>query len=180
MASRQRKPESKRTFRAKPIVAARLMLVDSDANRLSLTRQWIECEGGPEAEVAAGGDEALDILGAAAQQFDLVAVWPALADDASVDFFGVLRRCSSPVRLVAVTALTPAEVGRPGRLAGAAAVDGSGQPFGLIATLETVLAGSESVAAIVTRKRAPSSMTVEWANAIYGTPPGGRFHATLD
>ncbi len=180
MTSRQKVPDSKRTFRAKPIASARLLLVDSDAGRLLLTRQWIEWEGGPDAEVAAGGDEALDILGAAAQRFDLVAVWPTLDDDRDVDFFGVLRRCCSPVRLVAVTALTPAEVGRAGRLAGAAAVDDSGQPHGLVAALETVFDGSETVAAIIMRKRAPASMTAEWANAIYGAPPGGRFHAALD
>ena len=96
------------------------MLVDSDADRVHLTRQWIEWEGGPDAEVAAGGDEALDILGATAQRFDLVAVWPPLADCGDVDFFGVLRRCRSPVRLVAVTALTPAEArsGGPARGSG--------------------------------------------------------------
>ena len=180
MTSRQKLPDSKRSLRAKPISAARLMLVDSDADRVHLTRQWIEWEGGPDAEVAAGGDEALDILGATAQRFDLVAVWPPLADCGDVDFFGVLRRCRSPVRLVAVTALTPAELGQAGRLAGAAGVDDSGRPHGLLAALETIAAGHDTVAEIVARRRAPITLSALWAHAIYGTAPGGRFHAALD
>jgi hypothetical protein len=180
MTSRQKHPDSKRSLRARPIASARLMLVDSDPDRVLLTRQWIGWEGGPDAEVAAGGDEALDLLGASAQRYDIVAAWPTLADDANVDFFGVLRRCRSPVRLLAVTALTPGELGRPGRLAGVATVDDSGQPAGLLRALEATLAGGDTVEAIVTRKRAPASLSSEWANAIYGAPPGGRFHAALD
>ena len=63
-------------------------------------------------DVARDADEALDILGARSQRFDAVAVWPWLADDATVDMIGILRRCNSPVRIVAITSLTPAELGR--------------------------------------------------------------------
>ena len=173
-------PDSKRIQRAAVLAGSRLMLVDSDADRLSLTRQWIAWEGGPDAEVAASGDEALDILGARSQRFDAVAVWPWLADDAIVDLFGILRRCNSPVRLVAVTALTPAELGRPGRLAGVAAVEDSGRPQGLIDTLERAVASDATVAAIVARRTAPRGMAEAWARAVYGTAPGQRFLAALD
>ena len=166
--------------RAAALSDARLMLVDSDPDRLSFTRRWIEWEGGPDAEVAALGDEALDILGAKSQRFDVVAVWPWLADDATVDMFGVLRRCNSPLRLIAVTGLTPAELGRSGRLAGVAAVEDSGEPHRLIAVLEAVRAGADTVATIIARRRAPTSLSDLWARAVYGTAPGQRFHSSLD
>ena len=180
MTSHRTPPDSKRIQRAAALAGSRLMLVDSDADRLSLTRQWIAWEGGPDAEVAASGDEALDVLGARSQRFDAVAVWPWLADDAIVDFYGILRRCSSPVHLVAVTALTPAELGRPGRLAGVAAVEDTGRPQKLIETLARVVASDETVAAIVARRMAPRRLSETWARAIYGTAPGQRFHSDLD
>ena len=123
---------------------------------------------------------ALDILGAASQQFDAVAVWPPLADEATTDLVGVLRRCNSPVRMIAVTASTPAEVSRAGRLAGVAAVEDTGRPAELIATLETVVASPQTVGAIVAARRVPSTISSAWALAIYGAPPGSRLHAALD
>ena len=71
---------------------ARLLLVGSDAKRLAADRAAIEDAGLPEPETAITGDEALDILGAHAQQFDLVIIRPQLADDPDVDFAGILRR----------------------------------------------------------------------------------------
>ena len=171
---------SNRLLRAEPLADARLLLVDSQVDRLRLHRGWIEREGGPEAETATLGDEALDILGANAQQFDIVALWPPLADDAAVDFIGVLRRCKSPVRLMVVTAFSPTEVARPGCYAGCAFVDDSGTPNGLLAALETVLAGDDSVAEIVANRRVPLPLKRGWAEVIYGTRPGSRFHAALD
>lgn len=180
MAAPPKPKSSNRLLRAEPLAGTRLLLVDSDAERLAFNRAWIENGGGPEAETAALGDEALDILGATAQQFDAVAVWPPLADDATVDCIGVLRRCSSPVRVLIVTAFTPTEVARPGRFAGAALIDDSGTPNGLVAALEAALAGDDSVAAIVASRRVPLSMRRGWAEVIYGTRPGSRFHAPLD
>ena len=180
MTGRRNHRESKRIQRAAGLADARLMLVDSDADRLSLTRQWIEWEGGPDAEVAALGDEALDILGARAQRFDVVAVWPWLADDATVDLLGVLRRCNSPVRVIAVTGLTPAELGRPGRLAGIAGVEDTGQPQKLIDMLTRVRAEHDTIAAIVASRTSPRGLSERWSRAIYGTSPGQRFHAHLD
>ena len=180
MTSRRNTHESTRTLRAAILAGRRIMLVDSDASRVTLTRQWIEWEGGPEAEVAGSGDEALDVLGAKAQRFDVVAVWPWLTDDATVDLFGVLRRCASPVRLVAVTSLSPAELGRAGRLAGAAAVEATGEPRRLLATLHNVLAGQDTVGGLIHRRCVPATLSAEWAEAIYGTSPGHSFHAALD
>jgi hypothetical protein len=180
MTARNKLPDSRYGQRAAALAGARLMLVDSDSTRLGFNRQRIEREGGPDVEIATIGDEALDILGAKAQRFDVVTVWPWLADDETVDMFGVLRRCQSPVRLVAVTDATPAELGRVRRLAGAAAVEDSGQPLALFSTLSTVLAGDDTVEAIVIRRRVPASLTAEWARAIYGAAPGQRFGAALD
>lgn len=180
MAAPPKFTPSTRLLRAEPLAGARLLLVDSDIERLALHRSWIENEGGPDAEAAALGDEALDILGAKAQQIDVVAVWTPLADDATVDLFGVLRRCNSPVRVMVATSFTPADFARPGRLAGTTLVDDSGTPNDLIASLETVLAGDGSVASIVASRRVPRSLAADWAEAIYGTRPGSHFHAPLD
>ncbi len=180
MTSRSPKSDSDRRRKAEALGTARLLLVDSNSARMSLTRQWIERQGGPDAEIAGAGDEALDLLGAAAQRYDLVVVWPTLADEQDVDFFGVLRRCRSPVRLVAATPLTPPQMPRPGRLAGTAAVESAGPSAELTATLVSVLKSFETVERIVTQKRAPSTMSKTWAQAIYGTAPGQRFHAELD
>jgi hypothetical protein len=180
MVARKTPHDSRFNQRAAALAGARLLLVDSDAARLGLSRQWIAWEGGPDVEIAAFGDEALDILGARSQRFDIVTVWPWLADDATVDMLGILRRCRSPVRLIAVTAATPAELGRPGRLAGVAAVVDTGQPLRLLSTLQTVLADDATVEAIVVRRRVPATLSAAWARAVYGTAPGQRIHAALD
>ena len=159
---------------------ARLLLVDGDVQRRFLNRQWLEIAGAPEPEVADSGDEALDILGAAAQQFDAVLVWLPLRDAAAVDFAGVLRRCRSPVRLVGVTQAHIDDVSAKGRLAGITALDDSGTPRGLVQCVRAVLASGLSVEEIVRDRRVPRLIGRAWSEAIYGTAPGGQFYADLD
>ncbi len=180
MASRSTHTSHTHRLRGVEFARARLLLVDSDASRLEIHRQWIAWMGVPEPEWASNGDEALDLLGAAAQRFDVVAIWPPLVDDSVVDFAGILRRCNSPLRLMAATSLTPAEMARPGRLAGVGLVEDSGTPHGFIAGLETMLASSNTISDIVHSKRTPATLSVAWALAIYGNLPGQRFHADLD
>ena len=79
-----------------------------------------------------------------------------------------------------VTAFSLTEVARPGRYAGCAYVDDSGTPNGLLAALETVFVGTDTVAEIVTSRRVPLPLKRGWAEVIYGTRPGSRFHAALD
>lgn len=162
------------------LASARLLLVGSDAVRLAADRAAIEDAGGMEPEVAESGDAALDILGAHAQQFDLVIVRPKLTDDPAVDFPGILRRCKSPVRMMAVTPVTPANFPQPGRLAGMVAVSDCGTDRGFVRTIRSVLAANNTVAGIVATKEVPPTLDANWAYAIYGTPPGKRFHADLD
>ena len=164
----------------KALDGARLMLVDGQADRAAFTRQWIERRGGPDAEIAADADEALDLLGAAAQAYDLVVAWPSLESDDTIDLPKVLRQCRSPVRLVVATTLSPAEMPRPGRLAGAAAIEDSGRVASLAVTLADVLRSPVTVGRIVDDRRAPATMPEAWTQAIYGTFPGQRFHAELD
>ena len=159
---------------------ARLLLVGSDAKRLAADRAAIEDAGLPEPETAITGDEALDILGAHAQQFDLVIIRPQLADDPDVDFAGILRRCKSPVRLMAVTPAQPPRFPQPGRLAGVAAIADCGTDDGFVRTLRSVLAASSTVAGIVTTKQVPPILDATWAHAIYGAPPGSHVYADLD
>lgn len=159
---------------------ARLLLVGSDAKRLAADRAAIENAGLPEPETAITGDDALDILGAHAQQFDLVIVRPKLADALNVDFPGILRRCKSPVRLMAVTPVQPPNFPQPGRLAGVAAVADCGTDRGFVRAIRSVLAASSTVAGIVTTKQVPPTLAATWAHAIYGAPPGSHVYADLD
>ncbi len=159
---------------------ARILLVDANLSRRALHRQWLEIAGAPEPDTADSGNDALDVLGARAQQFDLVAIWPPLADADTVDICGVLRRCRSPVRLMAVTSATPLSLGKAGMLAGVAAVDDSATPRGFINVVRTLLASDATIAAIVATKSVPGMLGCIWAEAIYGATPGSRFYSDLD
>ena len=158
----------------------RVLLVDSDGPRARANRSWLETRVGAQLECANSGDEALDVLGAAAQQLDGVVFWPWLADDARVDFPGVLRRCKSPLKLMAVTSLSPTALGRAGRLAGVSVVDDDATQTSLVRGLETLLTAGDRISDIVATRRVPLALTRAWAEAIYGAGPGRPFHAPLD
>jgi len=159
---------------------ARILYVDADPVRAKKLREAIEISGFPEAEHTATGDEALDLLGARKQQFDVVAAWMPLKDADSCDLAGVLRRCQSPVRLIALTTLTPRTFPLAGRLAGVAGVDGHHGERTVIACLRSVLASSHTVADIVRSQQVPHTLSEAWAVRIYGHLPGARFQAKLD
>jgi len=159
--------------------SARILYVDSDGPRALRTREAFEIAGFPEAEHALNGDEALDILGAAAQQFDIVAARMPLKDG-DADLPGVLRRCASPVRLVALTTLTPRTFPLAGRLAGVAGVDGHHGERGIVTCMRAVLASPYTVAEIVRSHRIPVTLSEAWAMRIYGHQPGAHFQAKLD
>jgi CheY-like chemotaxis protein len=163
-----------------PLRRARVLLVAPDARGLALYRYHLEQATGREADIAATGDEALDALAAAAQQIDLVALWLPLPDWASVDVVGTLRRNASPVRVIAVSAGRPRDIASVARLAGIAAVDAGGSAQGFVDLGRRVLADKVSVADIVASHRVPRHMPDRWAEAVYGTRPGSRFHADLD
>jgi hypothetical protein len=163
-----------------PAARARILYVDGDRQRARRLREAIEGAGFGEPEIASTGDEALDILGAHAQRFDIVAAWMPLADAAAVDLPGVLRRCNSPVRLVALTTLTPRTFPLAGRLAGVAGVDGARGERGVVDCLRAVLARGLTVAEIVASRRVPDTLPEAWAVRIYGHQPGALFDAKLD
>ncbi|MFM9941526.1 MAG: hypothetical protein ACKVP7_18740 [Hyphomicrobiaceae bacterium] len=159
---------------------ARILYVDGDVVRAKKLRQALEIAGFPEAEHAATGDEALDVLGARAQQFDVVIAWMPLKDAEHVDLPGVLRRCQSPVRLIALTTLTPRSFPLAGRMAGVAGVDGHQGERTIINCVRAVLASPHTVAEIVASHRVPTTLSEPWAMRIYGHQPGARFQAKLD
>ena len=162
-----------------PDRTARILYVDSDVPRAMRTREAFEIAGFPEAEHALNGDEALDVLGAAAQQFDIIVARMPLKDG-DADLPGVLRRCESPVRLVALTTLTPRTFPLAGRLAGVAGVDGHQGERGIVNCMRSVLASPHTVSEIVRSHRVPDTLGEAWAMRIYGHQPGARFQAKLD
>ncbi len=163
-----------------PARPARILYVDADAARAKKVREAIEIAGFGEPEFATSGDEALDVLGARAQQFDVVAAWMPLPDAASIDLPGILRRCNSPVRLVVLTTLTPRTFPMAGRLAGAAGVDGARGERGIVQCLRAVLASPHTIAHVVASHQVPDTLSETWAARIYGHQPGAYFSAKLD
>ncbi len=162
------------------VETARILYVDGDAARAKKIRAAIEIAGFPEAEHASTGDEALDVLGARAQQFDVVVAWMPLPDAEHVDLPGVLRRCKSPVRLIALTTLTPRTFPLAGRMAGVAGVAGHQGERIIVNCIRDVLASDHTVAEIVGSHRVPTTLNEPWAMRIYGHHPGARFQAKLD
>lgn len=163
-----------------PGAANRILLADASAVRRAAYRRAIEDAGFGEPECADSGDEALDLLGARAQQFDVVAAWMPLPDDADVDLAGVLRRCNSPVRLLVMTNLGPRDYPRAGRLAGCAGVESKGSEREFIRLVRAIAGTACSVADIVSGRQAPATLADDWSARIYGVPPGARFHGRLD
>jgi CheY-like chemotaxis protein len=159
---------------------ARILVVDANKARAADLRRLLEKEGFGEPLLAHTGDEALDVLGAHAQRFDLVLAWGPLADDAKLDFFGILRRLASPVRLVCVTPLAREKYPKPGRLAGVTCVIQQNDLTGLPAQIDILLRHGSSVAQIVTSKHVPRLLADTWAMAIYGAKPGSTFTGPLD
>lgn len=178
---RNRSPRA-RTSRADDpdALRTRILIVDADDTRAQSYRQAIEVAGFPEPERATSGDDALDVLGAAAQCFDIVAAWGPLADHATVDVSGVLRCCRSPVRLIVVTDLSPRDYPDPRRLAGVCAVEGRSGERGVIQCLRQVQRDGTPVADIVDNLIVPSTLDQVWAMAVYGALPGSRITAPLD
>ncbi len=159
----------------------RVLLVDADTRRRASYREAVEIAGFSEPETAATADEALDILGAQAQRFDVVAAWMPLPDDADVDLAGVLRRCQSPVRLLVMTTKGPSNYPRAGRLAGASGIAGNGGEREFIQLVRALVATpGTSVAEITADHRVPPTLSDAWATRIYGVPPGARFLGKLD
>ena len=173
-------PSGSASGTGKALVAARLMIVDADRCRAIESARTLETAGAPEPEIVHSGDEALDRLGALAQQIDVVLLWVPLPDEAAVDFAGILRRCRSPVSLLAVADRPAKALAGAGRLAGITAVDTSGTPRGLVQAIRSVLASGDPVERIVRAKRAPRLLDPDWSDAVYGTVPGGLFYADLD
>jgi DNA-binding NarL/FixJ family response regulator len=159
---------------------ARIMLVDGDEARSSELRRALRFHGFGEAEVAATGNEALDLLGALEQRVDLVVVWAPLPDDAELDLIGILRRLRSPVRLACVIQPAKAKSIRFGRLAGVTVGLLQASPDELAFQLDIILKAGRSVREIVESQTVPRLLTDAWAQAIYGTLPGARFTGPLD
>lgn len=159
---------------------ARILIVDADDTRAQGFRQAIEVAGFPEPERATSGDDALDLLGAAAQCFDIVAAWVPLVDHATVDVFGILRRCRSPVWLIAITDLSPRDYPAPRRLAGVCAIEGRSGERGVIQCLRQVQRQGTSAGDIAAGLIVPPTLDQAWAVAVYDALPGSPITVPLD
>lgn len=165
---------------AKPRAQSAILIVDDFARRGENLRRILRDDGYREPEVAASGDEALDVLGAHAQRFDLLIVWVPLADGGRLDLFKVLRQLSSPVRIACATPLRCEAFPEPGRLAGATAILFEPDLNRMAVQADILIQNGDSVGDIVSLREVPRLLPDAWALAIYGTKPGSRFTAPLD
>lgn len=157
---------------AKPRARSAILIVDADAGRADDLRKLLRDEGYAEPLTAATGDEALDVLGAHAQQFDLLIAWVPLIDEGRLDFLGVLRQLSSPVRVAGLTSLPCDRYPNPEKLAGVTAILQLRKLDGIAAQADIIIQNGASVGTIVATRRVPRLLPDAWANAIYGTDPG--------
>ena len=173
-------PSAKGSSNAKPRADSAILIVDSDARRADLLRQTLRDDGYLEPFTAKSGDDALDVLGAHAQQFDLVIAWVPLIDEGRIDFFQILRKLGSPVRIACTTPLTCERYPNPAKLAGATAILQGGKLDGIAAQADILIQSGSSVARIVSAKRVPRLLPDTWALAIYGARPGTPIVKPLD
>ena len=164
---------------AKPRAQSIILIVDDYPKRGEAFRRALLDDGYIEPLLAQSGDEALDLLGAHAQQFDLVIAWVPLADDGRIDFLQILRHLGSPVRIACATPLPLGRYPKPGRLAGATAILHQPEPDGMAVQADILIQNGASVAQIVSTRRVPRLLPDAWAKAIYGTMPGSHFSASL-
>ena len=156
-----------------------VLIIDDFPKRGEAFRKALRDDGYNEPLLAQSGDEALDILGAHAQQFDLVIAWVPLADDGRIDFLQILRQLGSPVRIACATPLPHGQYRKPGRLAGATAILHQPDPAGMAVQADILIQNGASVGQIIATRRVPRLLPDAWAQAIYGTLPGSQFSASL-
>jgi CheY-like chemotaxis protein len=172
-------PSGSSASTAKPRAQSMILIVDDYPKRGEAFRKALRDDGYNEPLLAQSGDEALDVLGAHAQQFDLVIAWMPLADDGRLDFLQILRQLGSPVRVACATPLPLGQYPKPGRLAGATAILHQPDPAGLAVQADILIQNGATVGHIVASQRVPRLIPDAWAQAIYGTLPGSRFSASL-
>ena len=172
-------PSSAGASNAKPRARSAILIIDADHDRRDKLRQTLRDDGYREPLTAASGDEALDVLGAHAQQFDLVIAWVPLVDEGRIDFFQILRTLGSPVRIACATPLTCERYPKPAKLAGATAVLHAPKIGGIAAQADILIQTGSSVGHIVATRQVPRLIPDAWAMAIYGTKPGMRISTPL-
>ena len=157
---------------AKPRARSAILIIDADPGRADDLRKILRDDGYAEPLTAASGDEALDVLGAHAQRFDLLLAWVPLIDEGRIDFFGILRQLGSPVRIAGITSLPCERYPNAERLAGVTAILQLRKLDGIAAQADILIQNGASVGTIVSTRRVPRLLPDAWANAIYGTDPG--------
>jgi CheY-like chemotaxis protein len=170
---------SARGSNAKPRAQSTILIIDADQTRANNLRQTLRDDGYLEPLTAASGDEALDVLGAHAQQFDLVIAWVPLIDEGRIDFFQILRKLGSPVRIACATPLTCDRYPNPTKLAGATAVLHAPKLAGLAAQADILIQNGSTVGHIVSTRHVPRLIPDAWAMAIYRTKPGTQISVPL-
>ena len=165
---------------AKPRAQSTVLIIDADRARADKLRQVMRDDGYREPLTAVSGDDALDVLGAHAQQFDLVIAWVPLIDEGQRDFFLILRQLGSPVRIACATSLAHQRYPNPNKLMGATAILYQPKLEGVAAQADILIQSGVSVRHIVSSRVVPRLLPDAWAIAIYGTKPGTPITASLN
>jgi hypothetical protein len=138
----------------------------------SAVRMVLDRNGFGEPSLAEEADEALDVIGAKAQAFDLVLMAFSPADAVDVALVRVLRRVRSPIRLALYGALEAEDLADASPLVGAAAYIDLASLTRIAPQVRALLGAPCTVAHILATARTPASLSRRWAIAIYGATPG--------
>jgi len=154
------------------LAPANILLVDHQASISSAINATLKRYGVSALDRLATADEALDALGYTSRPYDLVLLRAGLPHGEALKVLGVLTRQLARLRVALHGSVDLARLPEPQRYAGVARCIELLSLPGIVRGTAIVLASDATVANILDAHRVPETITADWADAIYGAPPG--------
>ena len=156
---------------AQVLGAAHVLVIDHEPSVCDLLAGVLKRYGASAIESAASADEALDMLGYSSRPYDLVMLRASLPDDGAHHVLRVLCRQSARIRVTLHGSSDLMRLSDPHRYIGVArCIEVTGLP-GIVRGAAMVLASKATLAEIFATGIVPATITVDWAEAIYGDLP---------
>ena len=151
--------------------AAHVLIVDHEAAILDLVAGVLKRYGATAIEQARSADDALDMVGYTTRPYDLVMLRAGLPDDGAHHVLRVLGRQSARIRVTLHGTADLMGLLDPERYLGIArCIEVTGLP-GIVRGAAIVLASNATLSEIFATGIVPTTITVDWAEAIYGALP---------
>ena len=161
--------------RRPPLENARVLIVDRHPATCVLIRDRIEQDYRAIVEVAPTYDEALDVLGNAAEPTTLVMLDPAIPSLHGDAILILLRQHKARIHVTLHGNTPPESLPFPDNFVGAAAYTHLATSAIACATAEAVVAAGMTVHAIIDKRIVPATLDWKSAVAIYSAEPGQPF-----